>query len=423
MGDAGFFKGTSAGQDTRFSDKHKKMLKSMNFPPEFSQKVDMKKVNMKVIKDWMEERVIQLLGIEDEVVVEYAIGMLEEPSPDPKSMQINLQGFLDKNTQLFVLELWKLLISAQTSLGGIPQQFLDITKAEILKTKQTKEDALARIREQEGKEREIAAELRQKAQAIREASRPKALDVAKDPTVTRREPDSKPNPVQDDRKAHEERRSREFEKQREREGGRTRVRSRSRDAGGYGGGRRHDAKRQDRYRERSRDRDHRDYYRRDDDYYRGAGSRRRSNSRSREYIRERGGRSQRDDYGGRSKDRSQDRDRDRNGRRGGDLGADSSKRRRMRSQSRSRSRSGSHTIRKDTRSRSRTPPSATTSSAAENGESKAATAETAAAAAPAPVDPKILENQLREKLLRERVLQSVKNKRTSTDAGSSQDQT
>jgi hypothetical protein len=50
-------------------------------------------------------------------------------------MQINLQGFLDKNTQLFVLELWKLLISAQTSLGGIPQQFLDITKAEILKAK------------------------------------------------------------------------------------------------------------------------------------------------------------------------------------------------------------------------------------------------------------------------------------------------
>jgi hypothetical protein len=50
-------------------------------------------------------------------------------------MQINLQGFLDKNTQLFVLELWKLLISAQTSLGGIPQQFLDITKAQLLKDK------------------------------------------------------------------------------------------------------------------------------------------------------------------------------------------------------------------------------------------------------------------------------------------------
>ncbi|KAG0320593.1 hypothetical protein BGZ97_013153 [Linnemannia gamsii] len=329
MGDAGFFKGTSAGQDTRFSDKHKKMLKSMNFPPEFNQKVDMKKVNMKVIKDWMAERVIQLLGIEDEVVVEYAVGMLEEPSPDPKSMQINLQGFLDKNTQLFVLELWKLLISAQTSLGGIPQQFLDITKAEILKAKQAKEGALARIREQEEKERAIAAELRQKAQAIREASRPKALDIAKEPAVTRRDPDIKPTPVQDDRKAHEERRNRE------------------------------------------------------------------------------------------SQDR--DRSRDRNGRRSGDLGVDSSKRRRIRSESRSRSRSRSRTIRKDTRSRSRTPPSATTSSAAGNVESQAAAPVETSAAAAAPVDPKILENQLREKLLRERVLQSVKNKRASTDAGSSEE--
>ncbi|KAF9127016.1 hypothetical protein BG015_004607 [Linnemannia schmuckeri] len=419
MGDAGFFKGTSAGQDTRFSDKHKQMLKSMKFPPEFNQKVDMKKVNMKVIKDWMAERVIQLLGIEDEVVVEYAIGMLEEPSPDPKSMQINLQGFLDKNTQLFVLELWKLLISAQTSLGGIPQQFLDITKAEILKTKQAKEDALARIREQEEKERVIAAELKQKAQAIREASRPKALDIAKEPAVARTEPNSKPVPVQDNRKAHEERRSREFEREREREREQERERvrgrrdrSRSRDAGGYGGGRRHDTRREDRYRERSRDRDHRKYYRRDDDYYRGAGSRRRSHSRTREYSRERG-RSQRDDYGGRSRDRSEDRDRDRYGRRGGDIGADSSKRRRVRSQSRSRSRSRSRTIRKGTRSRSRTPPSANTSSVATNGESKTA---------PTPVDPKILENQLREKLLRERVLQSVKSKRASTDAGSSQNQ-
>ncbi|KAG0282502.1 hypothetical protein BGZ96_000414 [Linnemannia gamsii] len=360
MGDAGFFKGTSAGQDTRFSDKHKKMLKTMNFPPEFNQKIDMKKVNMDLIKDWMAQRVIQLLGIEDEVVVEYAIGMLEEPSPDPKSIQINLQGFLDKNTQLFVLELWRLLISAQTSFGGIPQQFLDIGKAELLKTKQASEGALARIREQEEKERAIAAELRQKAQAIREASRPKALDVAKEPAVTRRDPEIKPAPAQDDRKAHEERRT---------------------------------------------------------------GSRRRSPSRSREYSRERGGRSQRDDYSGRGRNRSQDRDRgrDRDGRRGGDPGVDSSKRRRMRSESRSRSRSRSRTIRRDTRSRSRTPPSAITSSAAGNGESKTAISVETSAAVPAPVDPKILENQLREKLLRERVLQSVKNKRASTDAGSSEE--
>ena len=35
----GFFKGTSADQDRRFSDKELKLLKSMKFPPEFDKKV------------------------------------------------------------------------------------------------------------------------------------------------------------------------------------------------------------------------------------------------------------------------------------------------------------------------------------------------------------------------------------------------
>ncbi|KAF9907474.1 hypothetical protein EC991_010941 [Linnemannia zychae] len=408
MGEAGFFKGTSADQDTRFSDKTKKLLRSMNFPPEFNQKVDMKKVNMGVIRSWMAERVIQLLGIEDEVVVEYAIGMLEEPSPDPKTMQINLQGFLDKNTQLFVLELWRLLISAQTSLGGIPQQFLDITKAQLLKDKEAREAVLIRIKEQEAKERAIAAEIKQKAQAIREATRPKALDIGNKESVdTRREADGKP--ANDGRRTHDDRRNREYEREKERENERNRRdRSRSRD-GGYGGSRRNDTRRQDRYRERSRDRDQRGSYRRDDDYHRGSGYR--SHSRSRDYSRERD-RSHRDGHGGRDRDRNDDRPR------GRDYDVESSKRRRVRSQSRSRSRSRNRSLRKDTRSKSRTPPA--TSVAPASGELKAAaTVETAAAVAH--MDPKVLENQLREKLLRERVLQSVKNKRTSIDASATQD--
>ncbi|KAG0199756.1 hypothetical protein BGX28_007018, partial [Mortierella sp. GBA30] len=197
MGDAGFFKGTSADQDTRFSDKQKKLLRSMHFPPEFNQKIDMKKVNLKVIKGWMAQRVSQLLQIEDDVVVEYAFGMLEEPSPDPKTMQINLQGFLDKNSQLFVLELWKLLISAQSSLGGIPQQFLDQTKEELLQAKRAKEAELAKVREQEEKERAIAEEVRQKAQAIRNATRPSASSLAngENDTAVKKEKD----PEQGDR--------------------------------------------------------------------------------------------------------------------------------------------------------------------------------------------------------------------------------
>ena len=37
--DTGFFKGTSADQDRRFSDKELKLLKTMKFPPEFDKKV------------------------------------------------------------------------------------------------------------------------------------------------------------------------------------------------------------------------------------------------------------------------------------------------------------------------------------------------------------------------------------------------
>ncbi|KAG0291225.1 hypothetical protein BGZ98_003096 [Dissophora globulifera] len=186
MGDAGFFKGTSADQDARFSDKQKKLLRSMHFPSEFNQKIDMKKVNLKVIKGWMAQRISQYLGIEDEVVVEYASGMLEEDSPDPKMMQINLQGFLERNSQAFVLELWKLLISAQKSLGGIPQQFLDQTKEELLQAKRLKDAEMGKLREQEDKERAVADEVRRKAQAIRDANRPKASSLGNNDTANSR---------------------------------------------------------------------------------------------------------------------------------------------------------------------------------------------------------------------------------------------
>ncbi|CAO0793509.1 unnamed protein product [Mucor circinelloides] len=139
MGDAGFFKGTSADQDSRFSNKEKKLLKSMSFPPEFDQKVDMKKVNLDVIKPWISNRITELLGFEDEVVIDYTCSLLEEKDQDPKRMQINLTGFLESKTQAFLSELWNLLLSAQNSVGGIPTEFIEQKKQE-LRRKQTQED-------------------------------------------------------------------------------------------------------------------------------------------------------------------------------------------------------------------------------------------------------------------------------------------
>ncbi|KAF9986622.1 hypothetical protein BGZ65_006894 [Modicella reniformis] len=427
MGDAGFFKGTSADQDARFSDKQKKLLRSMHFPPEFNQKIDMKKVNLSVMKGWMVQRVNQLLGIDDEVVVEYAFGMLEEESPDPKTMQINLQGFLDKNAQVFVLELWKLLLSAQNSLGGIPQQFLDQTKEDLLQAKarreyllytrlldactkstcthheRAKEAELAKIREQEENERAVAEELKRKAQAIRDAARPKASSSFENEGSK----DSKTTPYERDRV-----------RDRRRDGY---DRSRSRDES-----RRHE-RRHDRYRERSRDR-----HDRHDEHYRSSRRRSRTRSRSRgrgkDHSRER--RSHRDHHGrDRSRDRERARERDRNDRerdRGYEKHRDETKRRRVHSTSRSKSRSRSNTRKpsKTTTAKSRTqsPESGTTDNAESGPRDGKDTqnSEVIPEQKAGPIDSQALENQLREQLLRERVVKSVKHKNASQADLSSQ---
>jgi serine/arginine repetitive matrix protein 1 len=40
----------------------------------------MRKVNLQVIRPWITKKVVELVGFEDEVVVEYAMGLLEDES-------------------------------------------------------------------------------------------------------------------------------------------------------------------------------------------------------------------------------------------------------------------------------------------------------------------------------------------------------
>eukprot|EP00058_Branchiostoma_floridae_P005303 XP_002590791.1 hypothetical protein BRAFLDRAFT_218692 [Branchiostoma floridae] len=130
--DAGFFRGTSAEQDNRFANKQKKLLKQMKFADGLDKKVDMTKVNIETIKPWIKQKINDMLGFEDDVVIDYVFNLLEEEKPDPKCMQINLTGFLNgKNAREFMGELWKLLVSAQDNIAGIPAEFLDKKKEEI----------------------------------------------------------------------------------------------------------------------------------------------------------------------------------------------------------------------------------------------------------------------------------------------------
>lgn len=59
-------------------------------------------------------------------------------------MQIQLTGFLESKAGVFVERLWKLLLSAQTSIAGIPQEILEKKKLEIIE-KRKEEDKIKEL--------------------------------------------------------------------------------------------------------------------------------------------------------------------------------------------------------------------------------------------------------------------------------------
>ena len=57
------------------------------------------------MKIWIERRLIELMGIDDDIVINFAISLLEDCEKDtlcPKKLQISLTGFLENNTSTFV---------------------------------------------------------------------------------------------------------------------------------------------------------------------------------------------------------------------------------------------------------------------------------------------------------------------------------
>ena len=58
-------------------------------------------------------------------------GSLSTQNPDPKDMQIQLMTFLNKSAEVFMVELWDLLISAQEGIHGIPKELVQQSKNKI----------------------------------------------------------------------------------------------------------------------------------------------------------------------------------------------------------------------------------------------------------------------------------------------------
>ena len=95
-------------------------------PESLRTKVDMTKVTLEVMKPWITVRVTELLGVEDEVLIGMIIVLLEESKVHPNALHIReqLSTFLEKHTDVFMVELWELLASAQANPSGVPAKFI-----------------------------------------------------------------------------------------------------------------------------------------------------------------------------------------------------------------------------------------------------------------------------------------------------------
>lgn len=103
MSRGSYYKGTSTEQDGRWKNKDKILMDSKKFPKEFDVKVDIAKVELKVMKSWIDKRLQEILSFDDEFLPNFVISLLEDKSQelDPKRIQILLLGNLNNIFSLF----------------------------------------------------------------------------------------------------------------------------------------------------------------------------------------------------------------------------------------------------------------------------------------------------------------------------------
>jgi len=242
-------------QDGRFSNKDRKLMKQMTWPPEFSTKVDIKKVDLTVINPWIHRKIIDILGEEDELLINFIISALEQPTErglDPRKMQIDLTGFLARNTGPFMKELWQLLIDAQNSPNGIPPVLIEERKDEIKQQRQDLEDELSKLENikafMSGNKENTSSKRNEETQGIESGRRKEDLSRLANKLKAEKGPSAemeveKPREkYREDRDLKERRRDRDDDRDRNRDrGDRDRLREKDR--------------RKERERERERDRD------------------------------------------------------------------------------------------------------------------------------------------------------------------------
>ena len=123
--------GVKEADEEYMKDKINREKAQMKYPKIFDNKVNIKMVNMQVIRRWIYRQLSELLP-DDDVVMEYACEMLQqEDEPDIKSIHLQMQDFLGSEESMkFCKGLWKLLCSAQEDREGIPPELVEEKKRE-----------------------------------------------------------------------------------------------------------------------------------------------------------------------------------------------------------------------------------------------------------------------------------------------------
>ena len=94
----------SASVDTpHFKNKQQKLINKLKFPKIYDTKVDTKKVLLPVLKPWITDKITNLLGFEDDVVINLVLNLLERARfPDPKDICVCLMGFLEQDAMVCI---------------------------------------------------------------------------------------------------------------------------------------------------------------------------------------------------------------------------------------------------------------------------------------------------------------------------------
>ena len=131
---------------------------AVKHPPELKRSVDTRRVKWEIVKPWIAARVTELLTVEDDVLIAMIYNLLEQDQVHKNGVYVysQLQTFLEKHTDVFMRELWDMLVSANANPSGIPQKFIDEKAAELRQQKAVADELRRRQRESDDAARRLS---------------------------------------------------------------------------------------------------------------------------------------------------------------------------------------------------------------------------------------------------------------------------